>query len=321
VYQLKVTLQDIHPLIWRRIQVWEDATLAQLHRVLQIVMGWEDCHLHEVRIGKRIYGVPDPDDDLYEREVLDDRFSKLRDIVSGVGSEFLYVYDFGDDWRHDLLLEAISLPEPDSQYPRCVAGERSAPPEDVGGVGGYDLYLETMADPGHREHEDMLRWRGPFDPESFSLAAVNQELRKKFRLAGKTAAKAIPRAPTSATSGARESRSATLLPRVAVGLSKDRRQTPPDEKVHLELNARERDLILQHTFAPARLTGRLRIIPKPGESLIYGFTLGDLDELAGYVAAEATHARGTKLRNELHQLSTRIGTVLSFCMDKGGGPG
>lgn len=73
LYQLKVTLRDIQPPIWRRIQVWEDTTWAQLHTILQIVMGWEDYHFHEFVIGRRLYSVPDPDDDMYERKVTDER--------------------------------------------------------------------------------------------------------------------------------------------------------------------------------------------------------------------------------------------------------
>ncbi len=187
LYQLKVTLQEIHPPVWRLIQIWEDATLAQLHRTLQMVMGWEDYHLHEFSIGRRIYSVPDPDDDLYERKVIDESRVRLEEVVPRVGTRFEYLYDFGDSWRHDLRLEAIVLPDSEASYPRCLAGERSAPPEDVGGSSGYEDYLEAMADPGHEEHENVLQWRGPFDPEAFSLTAVNQQLQKKFRSIRKTA--------------------------------------------------------------------------------------------------------------------------------------
>ena len=111
VYQIKITLQDIQPPVWRRIQVWEDITLAQLHTVLQIVMDWEDYHLHQFSIGKRIYSVPDPEDDLYERTVIDESRERLSDVVPRVGTTFTYLYDFGDNWRHDLLLEAIMMSE------------------------------------------------------------------------------------------------------------------------------------------------------------------------------------------------------------------
>lgn len=193
IYQLHVTLQEIDPPIWRRIQIWEDTTLGRLHRILQTVMGWEDYHLHQFVIGRRIYSVPDPDDAIYERRVIDERRKRLCDLVPRVGARMEYVYDFGDNWRHDLLLEAILLPELDQQYPRCAAGKRRGPPEDVGGSGGYQDYLEAMANPKHREHEHWLGWRGPFNPEAFSLAAVNQQLRKELRLpSDQTNARKIP---------------------------------------------------------------------------------------------------------------------------------
>jgi len=181
LYQIRITLQDIQPPIWRRIQAWEDITLAQLRTVLQIVMDWEDYHLHQFSIGKRIYSVPDPDDDLYERTVIDESRERLSDVVPRVGTTFTYLYDFGDNWRHDLLLEAITMPEAEAHYPQCIGGERRTPPEDVGGVSGYERYLEALTDPDDDEHEDMLRWRGPFDPETFPIESVNEKPHRRFR--------------------------------------------------------------------------------------------------------------------------------------------
>jgi hypothetical protein len=187
LYQLKVTLQDIQPAIWRRVEVWEDTTLAQLHDVLQVVMNWQDYHLHEFTIGRRLFSVPDTDDDMYERKVIDERRQRLCNVVTLAGAQFVYLYDFGDGWRHELLLEAILLPERTTQYPRCIAGERQTPPEDVGGIPGYEEYLEALADPQHEAHEDMLQWRGPFDPTAFSPDDINERLRKRFRARRKTA--------------------------------------------------------------------------------------------------------------------------------------
>jgi Plasmid pRiA4b ORF-3-like protein len=107
LYQFVVTLRGISPPIWLRIQVWEDYTLDQLHRVLQVVMGWENYHLHEFRIGAKLYGDPDLDD---EREIVDVKRTRIRAVLSGLGAAFEYVYDFGDDWQHDLFLEAILQP-------------------------------------------------------------------------------------------------------------------------------------------------------------------------------------------------------------------
>jgi hypothetical protein len=151
--------------------VWEDTTLAQLHTILQIVMGWADCHhLHQFVIGCRLYSAPDPDDDIYKRKVIDESRVPLAEVVPQVGTQFTYLYDFGDSWEHDL--GAGSHPaaggEMATQYPTCIGGERRTPPEDVGGTPGYEEYLVVLADPEHEEHTNMLRWRGPFDPETFT---------------------------------------------------------------------------------------------------------------------------------------------------------
>jgi hypothetical protein len=315
LYQLKVMLQEIRPPIWRRVQVWEDATLAQLHHILQIVMGWEDCHLHQFEIGRRIYSMPDPDDDLYERTVINESRVPLREVVSRVGTQFEYWYDFGDSWRHDLLLEAIVMPDVGAQYPCCLAGERRAPPEDVGGSSGYEDYLEAMADPKHEEHESMLQWRGPFDPEAFSLMAVNQQLQKKFRSARRKATPDV--SPDTAVDRSRPDSALRL--RLLTGSAappKDRKRIRPDEKLPLELNESERDLILNHSFAEQELTDRLRVVPAPGESPIYRFTLEELDQLAGYVAAEANHTQNKKQRKERDRLFDRISAVLESYTDQ-----
>ena len=134
--------------------------------------------VHEFTIGRRLYSVPDPDDEMHERKVIDESRTKLCDVVPRVGTQFLYAYDFGDDWRHELLLEAVVMAEPGTQYPRCIAGARRTPPEDVGGTPGYENYLEALAEPEHEEHENLLNWRGEFNAEAFSLDEVNQRLRK-----------------------------------------------------------------------------------------------------------------------------------------------
>lgn len=180
IFQLKVSLRDIEPAIWRSVQVAEDTKLPRLHRILQLLFNWEDYHLHDFIGGRRVYSVPDADDAFNERKVIDERLVPLNRIVDRVGDSFEYVYDFGDDWHHDILLEAILLPTPDVFYPRCIVGARKGPPEDAGGTGGYADYLEALADPDHEEHENMLAWRGAFDPEAFSIEAINASLKRTF---------------------------------------------------------------------------------------------------------------------------------------------
>ena len=172
VYQLRITLQDIQPSVWRQIQVWEDITLGQLHTILQIVMDWEDYHLHEFTIGRRLYSVPDPDDEMHERKVIDESRAKLCDVVPRVGTQFVYAYDFGDDWQHDLVVEKILPPADGVVYPVCKAGKRNCPPEDCGGPYGYYDLLNTFPDSEDPEYLGMIA----HDPEAFSLEAVNSDL-------------------------------------------------------------------------------------------------------------------------------------------------
>ncbi len=155
-------------------------TLVQLHEALQIVIGWENYHLHEFTVHGRDYGNPELEDP--KRKIFDERSAKLKRIVAGKpGTRLCYLYDFGDCWRHDLLVEGVLLADPSTAYPRCESGERRGPPEDVGGISGYQHYLQALADPEDKEHQDLLEWRGPFDPEAFSLTDVNAQLRKRFR--------------------------------------------------------------------------------------------------------------------------------------------
>jgi len=182
VYQIKITLENVQPSIWRRVQVLSDCTLAQLHRVIRAVMAWEDYHLHQFTIKRRLYSLPNPEDADYERKVIDERRVRLNKVVSQVGTRFDYHYDFGDNWHHDLLLEAILMPDPSIQYPVCVAGGRNSPPEDCGGPFGYAKFLEAIRDPRHKEHELLLEWiGGHFDSELFDLNRANEALRPRVR--------------------------------------------------------------------------------------------------------------------------------------------
>jgi hypothetical protein len=180
VFQLKVNILDIEPPVWRSVQLAENTKLPRLHGILQLLFNWEDYHLHQFIAGRRVYAVPDPDDALFGLKVNDERRIPLNRIVNGVGERFDYVYDFGDNWRHQILLEAILLPSPNVFYPRCIAGARNGPPEDAGGARGYSRYLQALADPEHEEHENLLAWRGPFDGEAFSIKTINASLKRTF---------------------------------------------------------------------------------------------------------------------------------------------
>ena len=178
IYQIKIALLGTRPPVWRRLLVPAGMTLAQLHDVLQTAMGWENCHLHEFRIGGQTFGVPDPDATLMGGTAsINERKVRLCDVLGKASAKAEYTYDFGDSWEHSILVEKLLPSEPGLNYPICTDGERHGPPEDCGGVGGYYNLLEAIHDPEHQEHEEMLEWiGGDFDPEAFSVEDVNRRL-------------------------------------------------------------------------------------------------------------------------------------------------
>ena len=174
VYQLDIRLAYIEPPIWRRMVVPGQVTLFSLHRMLQVVMGWENYHLHQFIVGNTYYGEPDPE---YDDRMKDDRRVRLQKIAREKGASFIYEYDFGDSWQHVITVEEIEPWTPNSLAPRCLDGARACPPEDCGGIGGYEHLLEALRDRRHPEHKELRAWAGAhFDPELFSLQAVNSAL-------------------------------------------------------------------------------------------------------------------------------------------------
>jgi hypothetical protein len=177
IYQLKITLKDIRPPIWRRVQVPGNITLDQLHWVIQLSMGWTNSHLHSFTIHGVEYGVPMPDLGFDEMDLHDEHGVKLSRLVPGEKFKFSYLYDFGDSWEHDVLVEKVLPAEPDIRYPVCIKAKRACPPEDCGGVWGYPDFVETIQDVEHPDHEEMLEWVGGFfDPEKAELDEINAQL-------------------------------------------------------------------------------------------------------------------------------------------------
>jgi hypothetical protein len=176
VYQIKVTLKGSRPPIWRRIQGISDTTLAQLHRILQCVMGWEDAHLYQFVVSGIMYGDPRL---LGELDAEDARTVPLATLGLREKVKFLYEYDFGDSREHELLVEKILSRDEGKRYPVCLTGKRACPPEDCGGIWGYASFLEAIRDPEHPEHDEMLEWvGGEFDPDILDLDEVNRELQR-----------------------------------------------------------------------------------------------------------------------------------------------
>jgi hypothetical protein len=176
IYQIKVTLKDTKPPIWRRLLVRSDTTLGDLHTTIQAAMGWWNYHLHQFIVGEVYYGEPHPEYFDY-LEMLDERDVTLGQVAPHEGAKFDYEYDFGDGWEHRVLVEKIAAPEPGRSYPVCIKGRRVCPPEDVGGPWGYADFLDAIRDPEHPEHNSYLEWiGGEFDPEAFEPDEMNDAL-------------------------------------------------------------------------------------------------------------------------------------------------
>ncbi len=176
IYEMKVSLKDYRPPIWRRFHVPGRITLYKLHRVLQTVMGWDNYHLYEFRVGEQRYGEPDPD---HQVEVKSARRFKVDDVFTIEGARFTYIYDFGDGWIHQVLIERILLSEKELKCPVCIEGKRACPPEDCGGTGGYANLLRIIGNPQDEEYKRMMEWLGGgFDPKHFDMDAVNRGLKR-----------------------------------------------------------------------------------------------------------------------------------------------
>jgi hypothetical protein len=181
IYQFKVTLKDIKPAVWRRIQV-KDCTLDKFHQRIQTAMGWTNSHLHHFLINDTLYG--DPwlfEEDFSEMNYKNSRATILSKILpeSGKRFQFEYEYDFGDSWWHEVLFEGCLRVEPGERYPLCLEGERACPPEDVGGTTGYREFLEVLADPSDDQHEQFVGWiGGKFDPETFDPKKASRKMQR-----------------------------------------------------------------------------------------------------------------------------------------------
>lgn len=175
-YQLKISLDNVKPLIWRRFLVKSDIKLPDLHKVIQTVMGWTNSHLHQFIIGGKFYSEPDEES---FTEYVDYRKTRLNQVLTGEKQSIKYEYDFGDGWEHKIVLEKV-LSEHAGRYPVCLDGKRNRPPEDCGGPSGYEDLLKVISNPEDEEYDEMMEWLGPgFDPEYIDIKEINKMLREK----------------------------------------------------------------------------------------------------------------------------------------------
>jgi hypothetical protein len=174
LYQLRIELLGTRPAVWRRVLVPGDYHLGELHTVIQLAMGWQECHLHSFVVR----------DITYSREVFemedeppDESGITVAEAFPRCKGRIEYMYDFGDGWDHAVDCEGIVRRSVAPQVPWCHEGRRRCPPEDVGGIGGFASFLKIIANPSHEEHKDYLEWcGGGFDPAEFDLTAANRQL-------------------------------------------------------------------------------------------------------------------------------------------------
>ncbi len=176
VYQFKITLKDIKPEIWRRIQVPDTYTFWELHCAIQDVMEWTDSQLHEFVLNEKdsetIYIIALPDDEMIY-DALNEREEKISDHIKNEKQEFEYLYDFEDGWEHLVVLEKILPADNKKEYPVCLDGKRSSPPENSGGPWEYEDILEALKNKNHEEHGEVVGWLGAdFNPEDFDAADI-----------------------------------------------------------------------------------------------------------------------------------------------------
>ncbi len=181
-YELRIVLRDITPPIWRLLRVPGTITLQDLHGVLQMVMGWTNSHLYTFHFDGKEYSDPDPE---WEIPIEDATAVTLAALVGEAGS-LVYEYDLGDYWLHDITAHEVPT-DGLVKGIRCLGGERACPPEDCGGVDGFERLLEALDDSEDDEHQEMVTWAGDFDPERFELAAVNRALGRYRRRYSKRA--------------------------------------------------------------------------------------------------------------------------------------
>lgn len=286
-FQFKITLQGLRPPIWRRILVPWSYSFWDLHVAIQDAMGWLDYHLHQFEIrspsdGRRFeIGIP-------MEELLDDYPEPLAGWEIPIAAYFtlatrkaIYRYDFGDGWKHSVVLEKIAPLTASTMLPVCLAGRRRCPPEDCGGIRGYERFLKIIRDVSHEEHEEMLAWiGGSFDPDSFSRTAIRfddpaQRWQRAFD----------------------PEEEETKAPPIRVGV---------EERIPVAISLEERRLLIEQSLADPELVDRLRLSEIRDGELRVGYTLSELEELQGYIAAEANHTSDATFKSKLLALWKKL---------------
>ena len=172
---VRIELRGSDPAIWRQVEAPTAITLKGLHGIIQAAMGWHDYHLWVLTIDRRRYGLP-MDEDWGSEPLGNAGKVRLREVLKSRRTTIDYLYDFGDCWEHCLTVSGIRAGEPGVAYPRFVAGERNAPPEDCGGIPGFYETLEAAADPTHENHAEAKQWLDDYDPDTLDELPIKYAL-------------------------------------------------------------------------------------------------------------------------------------------------
>ena len=305
VYQIRLTLAGTTPPIWRRLLVSASMTLPQFHDVLQIAMGWQNCHLHQFSGAGAKYGQDDPSEPgcLAQMGWIDERKARVSQLLPGAGATAEYLYDFGDDWLHEIVVEQVLPVDPRRAYPVCLEGKGAGPPEDCGGPHGFENIREALSDPKHPQYWDMKLFYEDYQLK-YSLAAVNRGLRKRFPAKAKKVAAKKAAGPKTDVVGCFDPAWTQPVPD----------QVGPGTRVPISLTDPERRLLIRYVFPPDEVVDHLKsMVPGPGETREFHFTLSELAHMADYMERESNDARTAKLEERLRALWRRILWVMDAC--------
>ena len=172
ILKLRIKIPDIEPEIWREILIKNDITFKKLHEIIQLSFGWTNSHLYNFDVNGILFSMPDKE---FENNDLDAK-NKITEFLIEKGQKALYTYDFGDYWEHEIEIVDVLKKEKGIRYPKCLDGRRNGPPEDCGGIPGYEDVIDALTSKDKSEYEDLLEWLGDYDPEKFDIDKINKAI-------------------------------------------------------------------------------------------------------------------------------------------------
>ncbi len=172
ILKLRIKIPDIEPEIWREILIENDITFKKLHEIIQLSFGWTNSHLYNFDVNGILFSIPDKE---FKNNDLDAK-NKITEFLIEEGQKAHYTYDFGDNWEHEIEIVDVLKKEKGIRYPKCLDGKRNGPPEDCGGIPGYEDVIDALTSKDKSEYEDLLEWLGNYDPEKFDIDKINKAI-------------------------------------------------------------------------------------------------------------------------------------------------